>query len=49
MKKYSYFKEKIKGWRNIQNCGQKPKWRWIDFLTEIQLKRHLTALLDNCF
>jgi hypothetical protein len=31
IQKYSYFLEKIKGWRKIQNGGQKSRWRRVDF------------------
>jgi hypothetical protein len=31
IKKYSYFLEKIKGWRKIQNGGQKSRWRRVNF------------------
>jgi hypothetical protein len=30
-KKYSYFLEQIKGWRKIQNGGQKSRWRRVYF------------------
>jgi hypothetical protein len=31
IKKYSYFLEKIKGWRKIQNGSQKTRWRAVKF------------------
>jgi hypothetical protein len=31
IKKYSYFQEKIYGWRKNQNGGQKPRWRQVEF------------------
>jgi hypothetical protein len=32
--KYSYFLEKIKGWRKIQNGGQKSRWYRVNFFEQ---------------
>jgi hypothetical protein len=50
IKQYSFFLEKFKGWRKIQNGGQNPRWRRVDFFqTEIQLRRQRPAFWQFFF
>jgi hypothetical protein len=39
--------EKIKGWRKIQNGGQKPKWRRIVFFNRNSTETPSSALLEK--
>jgi hypothetical protein len=37
IKKYSYFLEKINNWKIIQNGGQKPRWRQVEYFSNRNL------------